>query len=58
MRPVPINRELGRRVGGAATEKRRRERERSEREKRIVEHGARVLAALRQRATGTNYRSI
>jgi hypothetical protein len=58
MRHVPINTEPGRHVAGTEAEKRRLERAHREREKRIAEHGARVLAALRQRAPGTNYRSI
>jgi hypothetical protein len=58
MRPVPTNSEPGSRAGQTGAEQRRLERARREREKRIADHGARVLAALRGRAPGTNYRSI
>jgi hypothetical protein len=50
---VPVSTALER-VDQTAADKRRLERARRERERRIAEHGARILATLRQSAPWTD----
>jgi hypothetical protein len=53
-RTIPTTAELGGRAAPTAVDRRRLERARRERDRRIAERGARILAALRQRAPGTD----
>ena len=51
---IPSKPESGARVCRAAVDQRRLERARRERDRRIAEHGARLLAVPRQQASGTD----
>ncbi|MGA2011762.1 MAG: hypothetical protein ABSH51_14720 [Solirubrobacteraceae bacterium] len=54
MRSSPISPDLGGRASRGAADERRLERARRERDRRIAERGARILAALRGRAPATD----
>jgi hypothetical protein len=54
MRSGAASPDLGGRVGQRAADERRLERARRERDRRIAERGARILAALRGRAPATD----
>jgi hypothetical protein len=53
-RTIPAVAELGGRAGQTAADRRRLDRARRERDRRIAQRGARILAALRQQAPATD----